>query len=93
MNSKVSRAAIVFAVLTLSLLAVWLFAVPGLLSYSTFAFLAVIVLGAAGVALMTWRNAQATEGVAQILHTAETTPASTAASGRAQSLPTGTRGA
>lgn len=78
MNSSIPRSAIVFgAVSTLLLLAVWLLGVPGVVSYSTFAFLAVIVLGAAGVALMTWRNAQATDSVAQILHMTETTPVST----------------
>jgi hypothetical protein len=76
MSSNVPRSAIVFAaVSTLSLVAVWLFAVPGIVSYSTFAFLAVIVLGGAGVALMTWRNAQATDNVAHILHTTETAAA------------------
>jgi hypothetical protein len=76
MNSQIPRSAITFAsVSTLLLLAVWVFAVPAVVSLSTFAFLAVIVLGGAGIALMTWRNGRSDESVSQILNTVETSPA------------------
>ena len=45
-----------------------------MMSLANFAALAVVVIGGAAVSLMTWRNAQATGSVAQILHATETTP-------------------
>jgi hypothetical protein len=76
MNSPIPRSAIAFAaVSTLLLLAVWLFGVPGVVSLSTFAFVAVIVLGGVGIALMTWRNGQSPDSVSQILNTVETSAA------------------
>ena len=77
MYSQIPRSALAFAaVSTLLLVAVWVLAVPGIVSVSTFAFLAVIVLGGAGIALMTWRNGQSPESVSQILNAVETTAAS-----------------
>jgi hypothetical protein len=85
MFGPIARGAVVFAaVSSISLLAVWLFATPAVVSYSTFAFLTVIVLGAAVVMLMTWRNAQATDTVANILHATETATASTGRAARAR---------
>jgi hypothetical protein len=49
----------------------WFWTVPAVMSRSTFASLAVFLLGGAGVALVTWRNAQATRSTAQILHETE----------------------
>jgi len=45
--------------------------VPAVMSRSTFAVLAVCLLGAAAVTLVTWRNAQATGSTAQLLHETE----------------------
>ena len=41
------------------------------MSRSTFAFVAAFLLGATGVTLMTWRNAQATGSTAQLLYATE----------------------
>jgi|GraSoiStandDraft_34_1057297.scaffolds.fasta_scaffold174081_1 hypothetical protein len=54
-----------------ALVAVWSMTVPGFLSPSTFAVIAGVVVGAAAVTLITWRNAQPTENVAELLHTTE----------------------
>ena len=56
----------------------WFWAVPGAMSQSTFAFAAVCLLGATAVAVMTWRNAQATDSTAQILHSTEVAAADAA---------------
>ncbi len=45
-----------------------------MISLSTFAALAACVIGGAGVSFMTWRNAQATGTVAQLLHATEAAP-------------------
>ena len=45
-----------------------------MISLSTFAALAVVVIGGAAVSLMSGRNAQATSTVAQLLYITETTP-------------------
>ena len=45
-----------------------------MISLSTFAARAVVVIGGAAVSLMTWRNAQATGSVAQLLYATETDP-------------------
>jgi hypothetical protein len=45
-----------------------------MMSLSSFAALAVVVIGGAAVSLMTWRNAQATGSVAQLLHKTDTAP-------------------
>ncbi len=60
---------LVFAT-ALSILA-WLWAVPAVMSRSRFASVTVFLLGAAAVALVTWRNAQATGSTAQLLHETE----------------------
>jgi hypothetical protein len=65
-----SRLRGVFAALLISascVAALWLWAVPDVLSPSTFAFLATFMIGAATVTLLTWRNAQATTTIAQLL--------------------------
>ena len=49
----------------------WFWTVPAVMSRSTFAVLAVCLLGAAAVTLVTWRNAQATGSTAQLLHETE----------------------
>ncbi len=51
--------------------ALWLWAVPHVLSPSTFAFFAIFMIGGATVTLLTWRNAQATSTVAQVLQATE----------------------
>jgi hypothetical protein len=45
-----------------------------MISLSTFAALAVVVIGGAAVSLMSWRNGQATSSVAQLLYATETAP-------------------
>lgn len=54
----------------LSVLA-WFWTVPAVMSRSTFAVLAVFLLGGSAVVLTTWRNAQATGSTAQLLHETE----------------------
>ena len=49
----------------------WLWMVPALMSRSTFAIVAVFLAGGTTVAITTWRNAQATGSMAQILYEAE----------------------
>ena len=61
--------ALVFAVCS-SLLS-WFWLVPAVISQSTFAALAVFLLGGTAVALLTWRNAQATGSTAQLLYETE----------------------
>ena len=61
--------ALVFAT-AVSILA-WFWTVPAVMSRSTFASLALFLLGGTAVALLTWRNAQATGSTAQILHETE----------------------
>jgi hypothetical protein len=47
--------------------ALWLLAVPDVISPSTFAFFTTSMIGGATVTLVTWRNAQATSTIAQLL--------------------------
>jgi len=61
--------ALVFAT-ALSILT-WFWAVPSVMSQSTYGFLVAFLLGGAGVTLVTWRNAQATGSTAQLLHETE----------------------
>ena len=51
--------------------AVWIGAVPSIVSVSTFAFSLVFLVSAALVTLMTWRNAMATSTVGQLLYATE----------------------
>ena len=46
----------------------WFWAVPAVMSRSTFAAFAVFLFGGTAIALVTWRNAQATGSTAQLLH-------------------------
>jgi hypothetical protein len=57
--------------------ALWIGTVPSIVSVSTFAFVAVFVLGAGFVTLMTWENAMATSTVAQLLYATEITEGAT----------------
>lgn len=59
------------AVSGLFVIALWLLAVPAVMSRSTFAFLSVFVIGGAAVSLTTWRNAQATRSIGQLLYRTE----------------------
>lgn len=56
--------------------AVWIGAVPSIVSASTFAFSMVFLVSAGGVTLMTWRNAMATSTVGQLLYATEIPEAS-----------------
>jgi hypothetical protein len=56
-----------------SVAAVWLWAVPSVLSRSTFASMAILIIGGMTVTLLTWRNAQATSTVGQLLQATEAT--------------------
>jgi hypothetical protein len=49
----------------------WIWAVPAVMSRSTFAALAVFLIGGTAVVFTTWRNAQATGSTAQLLHETE----------------------
>ena len=57
--------------LVTSLVAVWVWAVPATVSRSSFAFVVAFVVSGIVVTLWTWRNAQATSTVAQLLHATE----------------------
>jgi hypothetical protein len=59
------------SVLAFTVAAVGLWAVPNVLSSSTFAFIATFMIGGASLSLVTWRNAQPTGTVAQLLHATE----------------------
>ena len=63
--------ALLFA--TAAIILAWFWTVPGVMSRSTFAALAVFLLGGAAVTLVTWRNAQATGSTAQLLYATEST--------------------
>ncbi len=52
--------------------ALWIVRDPALVSPSTMGVLAVIVFALAGVALASWKSAQATTTTSQIIHDAET---------------------
>jgi hypothetical protein len=54
-----------------SVAALWLWGVPSVLSRSTFGFMAILMIGGATVSLLTWRNAQATSTVGQLLQATE----------------------
>jgi hypothetical protein len=60
------------AVSAVCVIILWLWAVPSVLSPATFAFMSVFMIGGAAVSLITWRNAQATSTVGQLLHATET---------------------
>ena len=51
--------------------AVWIGAVPSMVSASTFAFSMVFLVSAGGVTLMTWQRAMATSTVGQLLYATE----------------------
>jgi len=55
----------------LGLCGLWLASVPRLVSNSTFALFAVLLIGGVSVGLITWRNAQASGSVGQLLHETE----------------------
>ena len=57
---------------------VWLTTVPAMMSAATFTAVSLVGIGAAYVALNTWRNGQATENVASVLQRAEAGPSRTA---------------
>lgn len=69
--SPVSRLAGILALATVLIVLTSFWAVPAVMSRSTFASLVVFLLGGAAVTLVTWRNAQATSSTAQLLHDAE----------------------
>jgi len=64
---------------TLALCGLWLVSVPRLVSNSTFALFAVLLIGVVSVAFITWRNAQAPGSVGQLLHETEIAASSTRA--------------
>ena len=74
-SSPLSRLAgtVVFA--TCLGIVTWLWTVPAVMSRSTFAIVAVFLAGGTTVAITTWRNAQATGSMAQILYEAEASAA------------------
>jgi len=66
-----SRLVGVFVFATAASILTWMWAVPGVMSRSTFAFAAIFLLGGIAVTLVTWRNAQATGSTAQLLYETE----------------------
>ena len=87
MSTLRSRPRGMFAALVISLssvAALWIWAVPGVLSRSTFASMAILMIGGATVSLLTWRNAMATSTVGQLLQATE------AAGGQGPIRPAGT---
>ena len=50
----------------------WAWSVQGSVSTSTFAVIALLIAGMATVTLVTWKNAQATGSVGQLLHDTDT---------------------
>ena len=71
LNSPTARMFAALAISVSSVAVLWLWAVPSVLSRSTFAFMAILVIGGAAVSLLTWRNAEATSSVAQLLQATE----------------------
>lgn len=59
------------AVLAASVVTLWVWAVPASVSQSTFAVIVAFVIGGVTVTLFTWRNAQATSTVGQLLQATE----------------------
>ena len=49
----------------------WLWAVPAVVAPWTFALMVIVMMGGAIVSLLTWRNAQPTSTVAQLLQATE----------------------
>ncbi len=60
----------------LGLAGLWLAWVPRLVSNSGFAVFAALLTGSIGVSLVTWRNAQATGSMGQLLYETESSPSS-----------------
>ena len=59
------------SVIATPVVALWVWAVPALVSRSSFAFVVAFVIGGVTVTLWAWRNAQATSTVAQLLQATE----------------------
>jgi hypothetical protein len=75
-----NRVAAAGTVLVLALASLWLLAVPQMISRSTYAVCAALVLALGGVVLVTYRNGQASGSMGQLLHetdVASTTPVGT----------------
>jgi hypothetical protein len=70
-SSQLRSVLAALAVSAVCVIILWLWAVPSVLSRATFAFMAVFMIGGATVSLITWRNAQATSTVGQLLHATE----------------------
>jgi hypothetical protein len=76
-----------FALIALAALAVlWFFAVPNVITPLSYGLLLGIVIALASIALITYKNAQAADSVAQLLHETEVTmsPAAPADPGSAR---------
>ena len=73
MPNSSSRLRGVFAALAVSivLVALALWVVPNVVSPRTFGFMTIVVIAGAAVSLLTWRNAQATSTVGQLLQATE----------------------
>jgi hypothetical protein len=72
--NSISRLRGVLVALTVSascFVALWLWAVPNVLSPRTFAFMTIVAIAGATVSLLTWRNAQAPSTVGQLLQATE----------------------
>ena len=60
------------ALLIPCMIALWMMTVPELVSTSTYAVSAALVLALAGVTLITYRNGSAPDSMGQLLHATET---------------------
>ena len=81
MTGLTTRTRVLIATM-LGLSGLWLAWVPHLVSGATFAWFSALLIGAMGVASLTWRNAQATGSVGQLLHETELAACSGIADGQ-----------
>jgi hypothetical protein len=70
-HSSIFRSVGLLVVATALAIFTWLWTVPAVMSRSTFASVAVFLLGAVAVTLLSWRNGQAAGSTAQLLHDTE----------------------
>ena len=75
-----SRLRLALALLIPGLLVLWLVAVPGMLTASSYLVVAGVTIALAGIGLITYRNAQPTSSIAHVLYEADiAAPAASAA--------------
>jgi hypothetical protein len=83
-----SRLRLALALLIPGLLVLWLVAVPGMLTASSYLVVAGVTIALAGIGLITYRNAQPTSSIAHVLHEADiAAPAASAVRGPSMQEP------